>query len=279
VLGLPSLGVVPHLELGEPAKLWRWRPGRHVPDRRPIVAFEDRPHQEHTRALEAYRSLRTALLLSHAGAPPRVVLVTSAMPGEGKTTTAINLAIALSQTGARTILVDMDMRKPSLTAAFEIPPGLGMSTYLSGNSELPAQVLPASFENLYLLAAGPVAPNPAELAGSTRMAAAVQLLAEYFNHVVIDSPPALELADALVLSPMVDGVILVSRAGRTPRKALAAVAGRIANVGGTLLGVVVNDVDLSAGGYGYYGYYGHYGSGTARGYLGDDLKNRTGGSE
>lgn len=258
-LGLPGLGVVPQLELAGTGRSWR-TPGtsRRVPSL-PILAFGDEGAKGLSRAIEAYRSLRTSLLLSHSGTPPKIFLVTSALPGEGKSTTAANIAIALAQTGARTLLVDLDMRKPVIASVLGVSAEKGMSTYLSGNSDLSSLIQRTSFTELFVVPAGPMAPNPAELIGSKRMRTGLELVREYFTHVVIDSPPALEISDAMIVSPAVDGVIVVARAGKTPRKAVGRAAGQIMSVGGKLLGVLLNGANLDQPGYGYYsGAYGSY---------------------
>lgn len=266
-LGLPVLGSVPSI-LPLPSKslvrsLMRSRNGN---DHTPALAFEE-SGREASRAQEAYRALRTSLLLSHAGSAPQIILVTSAMPGEGKTTTVANSAVALAQAGARTLMIDLDLRKPSMGDIFGINGGSGLSTYLSGASDLRSQIRETGQENLCLLPSGPVPPNPAELIGSRRMSEALGFLRESFTHIVIDTPPALEISDALVLSPAVDGVVLVARGGRTPRKAVARAAEGFYRIGAHFLGVLVNDVDLEAMSYGYYGarYYG-YGRGYHDGY-------------
>lgn len=182
--------------------------------------------------------------------------MTSALPEEGKTTTAVNTAIALAQTGVRTLLMDLDMRKPTLASILEVPSEQGMSTYLSGNSDLSSQIKSTRFPGLFVVPAGPIPPNPAELIGSKRMAAGLEVVRGYFTYVVIDSPPALEITDAAILSSAVDGVMLVARAGKTPREAIGRCATRITAVGGTLLGVLLNGADLDQPGYGYYGSYG-----------------------
>jgi len=213
---------------------------------------------------EAYRSLRTSILLSHSGKPPRTLLVTSALPGEGKTTTAINTAIVLAQTGARTLLIDLDMRKPEVGRKFGLNGKQGMSIFLSGNSDLSSQIIETSYDNLYVIPAGPQPPNPAELVGSERWSKALGLLSEYFQYVVIDSPPVLSVADPVILSTKVDGVIIVVHAGKTAREAVRKARTTLAGVGATVLGAMINNVDLDNGHYSYYykyyyryGYYGN----------------------
>lgn len=207
-------------------------------------------------AWEAYRSLRMALLLSHSGQPPQAILVTSSFPEEGKTTTALNTAIALAQTGSRTLLLELDLRRPILAECFEMSSAAGVSTYLTGNTDLSSQIAESGVANLFLLLSGPMPPNPPELLGSERFRTALHLLREHFAYIVIDAPPVLQLSDALVLAPQVDGVILVARGGKTPRAAIRRSADGIARVGGRILGVLINDVDMSKSAYGdYYGYY------------------------
>ena len=255
-LGLPALGVVPKLGPREKPTRLPWPIGQPQVKSRPHLVRSNES-LEQARALEAYRSIRTALLLSHSGNPPQIMLVTSALPGEGKSTTVANTAMALAQTGAQTLIVDLDMRQPKLAESFGIKAEQGMSTFLSGISDLSSQIYETGVPDLFLLPAGPRAPNPAELIGSARMLPAIQLMREHFTYVVIDTPPVLELSDALAASPHADGVILVARGGKTPRKSVQRAADSLAQVGAKLLGVLVNDVDVDKGGYGYYQGYGY----------------------
>ena len=258
-LGLPALGVIPTLATEGADK------GKHLLRRSRDSEASDSPilatnGSLRGRAWEAYRSLRTSLLLSHSGKPPQAILVTSALPGEGKTTTVANIALAMAQTGGRTVVVDLDMRRPTLGRTFGAENNGGMSTYLSGNSDLSSQIQKTGLPNLYVVTAGPPAPNPPELLGSPRMVKGLELLREYFTHIVIDSPPTLELSDALVLSRQADGVIIVARGGKTPRQALRKASDQILAMGAQILGVLINDVDVRKSEYGYsYGYYGYHG--------------------
>jgi polysaccharide biosynthesis transport protein len=208
---------------------------------------------------EAYRSLRTSILLSHSGKPPQKILVTSALPGEGKTTTVINTAIVLAQTGARTLIMDLDMRRTTLSGIFGMNGTQGLSAFLSGNSDLSGSLRQTSVPNLYVLPAGIRPPNPAELIGSERMEQALRLLSEYFKYIVIDSPPVLSVSDSLVISTQVDGVILVVRGGETPKDAVKKANAHLMAVGAPLLGAMINNVDLDSPEYVYYhGRYGYY---------------------
>lgn len=258
LLGLPVLGEVPLVKVEENGN----RRGRFL-SRQPaasgpllLVGGE-----EHGRAMEAYRAIRTSILLSSSERPPQRILVTSALPGDGKTTTAINLGRALAQTGARTVLIDLDMRRMSLGQAFGMDGEQGLSTYLAGTSDLASQVRDTPYDKLLVVPAGPVAPNPAELIGSQRMVLGLQLVQEYFNYVVVDSPPVLDVTDAIVASTWMDGVVLVVRAGATPREAVRKAAHRLNMVGAKILGVVVNAVDGSRHGHSYYSGYYRYGYG------------------
>ena len=257
-LGLPALGVVPSLGGIEKAARGKFgffgEAGKRTSPH--LVQSTEELHQ--ARSLEAYRSLRTALLLSHSGNPPQAILVTSALPGEGKSTTVANIAVALAQTGSRTLIVDLDMREPKLAEAFGISSEQGMSTFLSGNSDVSSQIHETGVPNLFLVPAGPRAPNPAELISSERMFTGMLLMREYFTYVVIDTPPVMELSDALAASPHADGVILVAKGGKTPRKTVQRAAESLIQVGAKLFGVLVNDVPIDKTSYGYRGYSASY---------------------
>ena len=226
---------------------------------------------------EAYRHLRTSLLLSSAGNPPKTILITSSQPSEGKTTTAINTAFMLAQTGAAVLIIDCDLRRPRLHANFNLSNARGLTNYLSGES--PIDDVLQSYEkvpNLKLLTSGPIPPNPAELLGSEEMRKLLQSLSERFTHVIIDSPPAISFTDAAILSTFVDGVILVVHGGRSSRAVVRRARQQLLDVGAHIFGVVLNNVKTEAHNY-YYGggYYSAYyqsedytepdeGAGTAR---------------
>ncbi len=253
-VALPSLGIIP--AMGELRDGNRKAVGAGKTEETSVVPYVS----PRAAVWEAYRSLRTSILLSHSGKPPRRILVTSALPGEGKTTTAVNTAIVLAQTGARTLLVDLDMRKPEIARRFGLNGNQGMSIFLSGNSDLSSQIAETPYENLYVIPAGPQPPNPAELVGSERWDKALGLLGDYFQYVVIDSPPILSVADPLILSTKVDGVVLVILAAKTPREAVRKAKGALQNVGATVLGAMINKVDLENSHYSYYyRYYYRYG--------------------
>jgi succinoglycan biosynthesis transport protein ExoP len=209
---------------------------------------------------EAYRHLRTSLLLSSAGQPPKTILVTSSQPSEGKTTTAANIATTLAQTGAEVLVVDCDLRRPRIHVHFGASNAQGVTNYLSGESNL--DLLLQSFDklpNLKVLASGPVPPNPAELLGSDEMRKLLAVLGERFTHIIIDSPPAISFTDASILSTMVDGVMLVVHGGRSSRAVVRRAKQQLVDVGANIFGIVLNNVKLESQDYYYYaGYYSSY---------------------
>jgi succinoglycan biosynthesis transport protein ExoP len=208
---------------------------------------------------EAYRHLRTSLLLSSAGQPPKTVLVTSSQPSEGKTTTAVNIAMMLAQTGAEVLLLDCDLRRPRIHAHFGLPNTRGVTNYLSGESNV-SELVQASdrIQNLKVITSGPVPPNAAELLGSDEMRKLLYVLAENFTHIIIDSPPAISFTDASILSTMVDGVMLVVHGGRSSRSVVRRAKQQLQDVGAHLFGIVLNNVKLESN---YYYYYSNYYSG------------------
>jgi succinoglycan biosynthesis transport protein ExoP len=208
---------------------------------------------------ESYRHLRTSLLLSSAGQPPKTILVTSSQPSEGKTTTAINTAVMLAQTGADVLIIDCDLRRPRLHAHFNAPNVKGLTNWLSGETDIDA--LMQTYEtqtNLKFLTSGPVPPNPAELLGSDEMRKLLSTLSERFTHIVIDSPPAISFTDASILSTMVDGVVLVVHGGKTSRAVARRAKQHLLDVGAHIFGVVLNNVKVESQDYYYSGYYSSY---------------------
>lgn len=211
-------------------------------------------------AAESYRVLRTSLLLSSAGHAPKRILVTSANPSEGKTTTIVNTAISLAQLGASVLLIDCDLRKPSVHKVFGLPFNKGLSTYLSSDTPLNGLVCRTGIPNLSLLPCGPIPPNPAELLSSERMKTLLEMASQHFDHVLIDSPPLINVADPVILSTLVDGVMLVVHGSKSTRDAVRRARAELTGVNARIFGVVLNNVDLRREGYGdyYYYYYSNY---------------------
>jgi polysaccharide biosynthesis transport protein len=208
---------------------------------------------------ESYRHLRTSLLLSSAGQAPKTILVTSSQPSEGKTTTAVNTAFMLAQTGAEVLIIDCDLRRPRLHSNFNVSNARGLTNHLSG--ELPLDEVIQTYDklpNLKLLPSGPVPPNPAELLGSDQMRKLLSTLGETFAHIIVDSPPAVSFTDASILSTFVDGVILVIHSGRSSRAVVRRAKQQLLDVGAHIFGIVLNNVKLESHGYYYGGYYGRY---------------------
>ncbi len=210
---------------------------------------------------EAYRQLRTLILLSTAGHPPKSLLITSSLPSEGKTTTATNTAISLAQTGANVLIIDADMRRPRLHSVFDIDNGAGLSTLLSSTldeREILKYIRRDETTKLNLLTSGPIPPNPAELIGSEQMANLLKMLQNHFTHVVVDSPPIASFTDGVLIASMVDGVILVVHAGKSSRQVVRRSRQLLQDIGAKIFGVVLNNVDLkSQDNYYYYQTYYH----------------------
>lgn len=208
---------------------------------------------------EAFRTLRTSLLFSSPESPPKSILCTSAHPAEGKTGVAMNTAITLSQLGRRVLLIDGDMRRPTCHQLLDLPATPGLSDYLTGNAELASIIRQTAVPHLHCVPAGTAPINPAELLASSRMRATLAGFAQAFDHVVIDAPPLLGLADAAILATMASGVILVVRAEQTPREAIQQALKPLIELHVKLLGIVLNHVNVRLNGYShYYAYHSYY---------------------
>jgi len=209
-------------------------------------------------AAEAYRVLRTSVLLSAAGHPPKTILVTSGQPGEGKTTTVVNTAISLAQMGASVLIIDCDLRRPATHKVLGVNNLHGLSTYLSRNVPINELIQKLPIANLSLLPCGPIPPNPAELIISEKMKEMLQDLAGRYDHILIDSPPLINVTDPVILSTLVDGVILVVHGGKSTREVVRRARQELSTVGAKIFGVVLNNVDLRRDGYDNYYYYRYY---------------------
>jgi polysaccharide biosynthesis transport protein len=209
---------------------------------------------------ESFRALRTSILLSSIGHAPKVIMLTSSLPQEGKTTTSVNTAIVLAQRGGKVLLVDADMRRPSVHHSFKIRNRAGLSTLLTGsNSSEDVTLQSPIMPNLYVIPAGPPPPHPAELLSSSLMKSYIDRWRAEYDHIVIDTPPILSVTDAVILSVDVDATVLVIRSGSTTKEALRRSRELLTNVGARVLGVVVNAVDLQSPDAYYYYYGSNYG--------------------
>jgi polysaccharide biosynthesis transport protein len=254
---LPSLAVVPQFTgangNGSSRKRLLQGAAANGHDKRIELVAQHLPKSQMS---EAFRALRTSLLLSQPGRPPQVILVTSALPREGKTTAAANLAVTLAQLGDSTVLVDADLRKPGVGRLLNLGGNkyAGFSSYLAGVSSLDLVIVPhPDIPNLAAIPTGPLPPNPADLLSSQKLAEAVSELRAKFKFVVIDSPPIMAATDAVILSVQTDGVLLVVRSGETPKEAFTRARDLLVSVKCHILGVVLNAVDSSAPDY-YYSY-------------------------
>src|SRR5579862_7692963 len=259
ISSLPSLGMIPLGSRVTTELAPRRRLSLAASKEAVELVTQSRPKSQ---MAESYRSLRTSVLLTSVGGPPRVILVTSALPEEGKTTTSINLAIVLAQKGARVLLVDADLRRPSIHKTLGMAPAAGLSNVLTANTELESAIVRSTIlPDLFLLPAGTPPPNPAELLASGNMKNVLSQLREQYDHIVIDTPPTLSVTDAVVTSAAADGVVLVIRSGQTTKQALRRARDLLLSVNARVCGVLMNAVDLNSPDYYYYyEYKGKYGN-------------------
>ena len=257
-LQLPALAAIPTIDSIARKKLLlvgAGGEGSEVPAASELLISSD----TRSSLAEAYRQLRTSILLSTAGHPPKSLLITSSLPAEGKTTTATNTAISLAQTGAKVLIIDADMRRPRLHSLFNITNGEGLSTLLSSKlveAEIAKVIKYDEGTKLNLMTSGPIPPNPAELIGSEQMANLFKLLQTKFTHIVVDSPPIASFTDGVLIASMVDGVILVVHAGKSSRQIVRRSRQLLSDVGAKILGVVLNNANLrSQENYYYYQSY------------------------
>jgi exopolysaccharide transport family protein len=251
-LKIPYLGPVP---LFEPAS--KGNPGGDM--NQELVTH----HDPKSTASESYRGIRTNILFSAAESAPQVILITSAGPREGKTTTALNLGITMAQAGSKVLLLDCDMRRPKLHKAFSLAKDRGISNLLVGGKAQDGALRHTPVPNLDVIPCGPIPPNPSEMLGSKRMSDLLHRLRKEYAHILIDSPPSTAVTDSAVLSKSVDGVVLVIRAGDTAREMVKNGIGQFEAVGAHILGAILNGVDIGRDKYYYYYQYYHY-------YYGDD---------
>lgn len=255
-LGLPTLALIPHASgMNEKRKAANFNPlsvkNGDASASTALMTIED----NRSAMAEAYRHLRTSLLFSSAGKPPQTILVTSSQPAEGKTTTAINTAITLAQAGADVVIIDCDLRRPRLHKHFGVANVNGITSYLSGDKK-PESLMQTcqGLPNLKIITSGPIPPNPAELLSSNEMKNLLQYLRGNFKHIIIDSPPSVFFTDAAILSMVVDGVVLVTLAGKSSIYLTRRFKQRLGSIGARIYGVVLNGIKSSSVEYSYYGY-------------------------
>jgi capsular exopolysaccharide synthesis family protein len=250
VMGMPSLAIIPQ------AKRVGVEQTAAMSTAQRNINVLTQPKSQFT---EAFRALRTSLLLATAGQPPKFILFTSAMPSEGKTTMASNLSCILAQSDARVLLMDADLRRSNIHHRFGLIGKLGLTTVLAGTSTLEEAVqhIPET-PNLDILPSGPVPPFPSEMLSSEAMRALLERLGKMYTHVVIDSPPVLSVTDAVLLGRMVDAVVLVVRHGKSSKNVMRRARDLLARSGAPVAGLVLNAVDVNSPDYyGYYGYLGY----------------------
>lgn len=228
--------------------------------KQPALSFDN----DNSGISEAFRKFRTNLKFLAVDNPPRVIILTSSMPSEGKSTTSINIALALAEAGHNVVLVDGDMRRPMLHRYLDLVGTVGFSTVLSGAASLDEALQKTRFSGLTVLTAGAMPPNPSELLGSRSARNLLSELRAKFDYVVVDSTPLLAVTDAAILGTAADGVLVVAKFGQTKRDQLTHAVENLKNVGAPVLGAVFTMLPIRGrGSYGYYGYYSHYNAETA----------------
>lgn len=205
---------------------------------------------------EAYRTLRTNISFSAVDDDLKVIMVTSSGPGEGKSTTVANLAVTYAQSEKRTILIELDLRKPTVHKTFKLSNRLGISHVLTKQASLDEVIQDTTIPNLSAITAGLIPPNPSELVGSKSLGLILEQLKEQFDQIIIDTPPVLALTDAQLISTHCDGVVLVAESGKVKRSALLDAKERLEIVKARIVGVVINNAKRKAKDDYYYYYYG-----------------------
>jgi len=261
LIGTPSLGLVPESKFLEGVRnvprLKRSAAPTAIPSNQLVTHL--RPGSE---MAESFRTLRTSILLSSAVQPPRVMMFTSPMPQEGKTTISVNVAVVLAQKGGRVLLIDADLRRPGVHEAFGLSNSAGLSSLLAGLDKYEDVVQSfAPLPNLFIMPAGPTAPNPAELLGSDRMRDLLAKVRTEYDHVILDTPPVIPVTDPAVLSANVDAVLLVVRSGKTTKSALRHARNLLLQINAPLMGTIVNGANMRSPDYYYRHYYGYKGKG------------------
>jgi capsular exopolysaccharide synthesis family protein len=246
-LKLPLLTVVPGIGLSQGV-------GREEGRAQLVTVQQPRSH-----AAECYRNLRTSILFSSGRPVPRTIVVTSSVAGEGKSTTAANLAVVMAQTGRKTLLIDADLRRPALQRYFVRKGNPGILGLLRDGCRLEEAVQSSGIESLDLLLCTGIPPDPSELLGSERMLSLFESLKSKFEVIIVDSPVVISVPDAVILAARAEAVIMVHRPGATDRDMVRHAREKLDEVNAHMLGLVMNNVNVKAGGYRYaeYLYYGY----------------------
>jgi polysaccharide biosynthesis transport protein len=264
-LKLPNLAVVPEFSaLGDRRR--RNAAANQLERVRRLAIGDSLPDKSHPKDLigasnpyslhgEAYRTLRTGLLYSRAGSPPRIILMTSTTSGEGKTATSTNSAVLFAHTGARVLLIDGDLRKPRCHRVFDLDKEPGLTEALTGRREVRELIRPTHVDGLSILTSGSLPPNPTELLGSEKMRQLLAQLAQDYDFVIIDSPPVLPVSDAIILSTLVDGVVVVVNSEATAKQQVRIACARLRYARAKIFGAVLNKVNVMSPEYRYYSSY------------------------
>ncbi len=255
-IGLPALGLVPSLQ----SSVGRYGYYYHRNSRKKTQSLALTQKGVELASLvagnspiaEAYRGLRTALLLSMPNNPPRTIMVTSCKAGEGKTTTVCNTAISLAQAGKKVLIIDADMRRPKIRRIFNGNGNAGLSEYLTGQVEFDELVQETNIPNVYVAYAGAYPPNPGELLGSSRMKEALTAAVGVFDFVLVDTPPMMSVTDPVIVAPMTDGVIMVIKGGKNSPDIIRRARKNLELVRSRIIGVLCNNVDLMHSDYHHY---------------------------
>ncbi|MCA9519656.1 MAG: polysaccharide biosynthesis tyrosine autokinase [Myxococcales bacterium] len=245
LLGLSFLGIVPNVKESKARKY-----------KNPELFVH---HEPKSTEAEFCRSIRTNLLFMTPESESKTFLVTSASPQEGKTTTAVSIAITMASSGMPTLILDTDMRRPRLHRVFGVSNEVGLSSYLIENKDIGEYIKKTEVPNVDLLPCGPLPPNPAELLHTKKFQELVTILQQRYKNLIFDSPPLGAVTDPVVISSYVDGVIIIAKYGKTSREALRHAKQTFERTSARILGVVLNRLDLQSRGYGYYYYYDQYG--------------------
>jgi len=240
-LQLPFLGFIPSVQRKDAKKVADIDTIAHVAPKSTVS--------------EAYRAVRTAIMFSTPGEPAKVLTVTSSNPREGKTTSAINIAIAMANAGDKVLIIDADMRKPRIHKTFSVDNTTGLSNLIVGNTDIENVIHKTEVPNLSVISSGPIPPNPSELLHPKNMVEILNTLKDNYDRIVFDSPPISAVTDSVILGALSDGVIMVIHCGKTPREACLFAKQKITDARGRILGVILNNVALHKDAYYYYYYY------------------------